>query len=69
MANLFQVWDVSIHAPVKSATIATHDYFVLFDVSIHAPVKSATLIALIVIKTQLSFNPRAREEREVPQSY
>ena len=33
---------VSIHAPVKDATIASCYLFVLHFVSIHAPVKDAT---------------------------
>ena len=35
-------WQVSIHAPVKSATCVVIDFAYNLDVSIHAPVKSAT---------------------------
>ena len=33
---------VSIHAPVKDATLEFYEDFVDYDVSIHAPVKDAT---------------------------
>ena len=42
----YQTWyhkDVSIHAPVKSATIDYNIKYDTWDVSIHAPVKSATM--------------------------
>ena len=37
-----QVWDISIHAPVKGATITLSDVCRLLAISIHAPVKGAT---------------------------
>ena len=55
---------VSIHAPVKGATVGDKLNMDITSVSIHAPVKGATGAAVwaAIIKC---FNPRAREGRDV----
>ena len=56
---------VSIHAPVKGATIMSLiSVFVTLSVSIHAPVKGATLTERKWFTDDMSFNPRAREGRD-----
>ena len=57
--------DVSIHAPVKGATGPHAGQQLIARVSIHAPVKGATVKALIAKHKSASFNPRAREGRDV----
>ena len=55
---------VSIHAPVMDA----NTYSVIWDntmtVSIHAPVMDANCL-LLVSSASVSFNPRARDGREI----
>ena len=57
-----QVRNVSIHAPVKSATERGAGAVVRGGVSIHAPVKSATVSASAWRGWRGRFNPRTREE-------
>ena len=52
---------ISIHAPVKDATILSLDWEFQFLISIHAPVKDATVLLSLVDDEQWHFNPRTRE--------
>ncbi len=61
----FWVYIVSIHAPVKSATASVMTLLKSLPVSIHAPVKSATQPFTTDLICSNSFNPRAREERDM----
>ena len=54
---------VSIHAPVKGATVICVRASRISRVSIHAPVKGATSAAR-GCRDDKSFNPRAREGRD-----
>ena len=56
---------ISIHAPVKGATLGQYREQAVFDISIHAPVKGATLYSLISMNTDRNFNPRSREGSDV----
>ena len=57
---------VSIHAPVKGATCAAaHNPAIVEYVSIHAPVKGATFDRTWRRWSRSSFNPRAREGRDM----
>ena len=53
------VWYVSIHAPVRSATLRARRPGGAHHVSIHAPVRGATIIAATLLP-QRSFNSRTR---------
>ena len=55
---------VSIHAPVKGATVQTARSAVAMSVSIHAPVKGATARRRSCRSYTRGFNPRAREGRD-----
>ena len=55
---------VSIHAPVKSATVGEQVTVTNNLVSIHAPVKSATSRTSGASLRYARFNPRARKERD-----
>ena len=57
---------VSIHALVKSATFAQFPRRIAGSVSIHALVKSATIQRWQHDPDTHCFNPRAREERDLP---
>ena len=57
---------VSIHAPVRGATFLLGYTLEYGSVSIHAPVRGATCRARIHAFVYLSFNPRAREGRDLP---
>ena len=52
---------VSIHAPVKGATIKRRRQHGKAMVSIHAPVKGATRWNLLCWTSRRRFNPRPRE--------
>ena len=52
---------ISIHAPVKGATVDVFDTIHLQPISIHAPVKGATPAKPGFYKDTLDFNPRSRE--------
>ena len=52
---------LSIHAPVKGATMFGMPGIAKEDLSIHAPVKGATSITYGDVSTLLTFNPRTRE--------
>ena len=52
---------VSIHAPVKGATLFVSCYLLFFFVSIHAPVKGATNFQTLFFLFFCCFNPRTRE--------
>ena len=55
------VVDVSIHAPVKDATLSLARIQETLRVSIHAPVKDATRHSVQMAASSRSFNPRTRE--------
>ena len=55
------MFDVSIHAPVKGATLAILQVHIQLHVSIHAPVKGATQLSGILHDRLSRFNPRTRE--------
>ena len=52
---------ISIHAPVKGATVTMIITSSSTNISIHAPVKGATLLTTANQSTNLNFNPRSRE--------
>jgi len=52
---------ISIHAPVKGATILYPYHYARQDISIHAPVKGATPVRLAPTYPTGNFNPRTRE--------
>ena len=52
---------ISIHAPVKGATLDGHLFGVFDAISIHAPVKGATCSRILNGCTLAYFNPRTRE--------
>ena len=60
--------DVSIHAPARGATCILDKHKLLDMVSIHAPARGATRTTSAPICTRSSFNPRAREGRDRPNS-
>ena len=54
-----EVCDVSIHAPLRGATIPTHESIhIICIVSIHAPLRGATFPLVVVSSTVDGFNPR-----------
>jgi len=55
---------VSIHAPVKGATVLIFRRVLILGVSIHAPVKGATAGHFSTKARPIRFNPRAREGRD-----
>ena len=52
---------ISIHAPMKGATIQRQWIYLLKDISIHAPMKGATLTIYTVDNDSIDFNPRTHE--------
>ena len=52
---------ISIHAPVKGATLPFGKMSTILPISIHAPVKGATIFLKIKYKNTKNFNPRSRE--------
>ena len=44
--NFEQLWDISIHAPARGATLPAHRPFLFVLISIHAPARGATKITL-----------------------
>ena len=52
---------VSIHAPVKGATVSTKIIGIIIGVSIHAPVKGATKQSERTSPYTYRFNSRSRE--------
>ena len=52
---------ISIHAPVKGATVYGWSGGVDLSISIHAPVKGATSGHAVQLKRERDFNPRSRE--------
>ena len=52
---------ISIHAPVKGATLSVQQVRTALGISIHAPVKGATLFLRQKLLTYCHFNPRSRE--------
>ena len=56
---------ISIHAPVKGATVSIYFSIVCIDISIHAPVKGATLSKRQGLVGKSHFNPRPREGSDV----
>ena len=63
ISELFADKIVSIHAPVKGATVGDVATQFTNAVSIHAPVKGATQRPTHLLQIQC-FNPRAREGRD-----
>jgi len=51
-------WLVSIHAPLRGATLPKGQAHKGTDVSIHAPLRGATLCAMTRIRANEGFNPR-----------
>jgi len=60
-AHTVQNVPVSIHAPVKGATVENDGSGLGISVSIHAPVKGATRIRYYLTQHDIRFNPRPRE--------
>ena len=56
---------VSIHAPARGATTSSKNATTVFRVSIHAPARGATHDGNIKGLRRGSFNPRAREGRDL----
>ena len=56
-----QIRDISIHAPVKGATVSTTASRHTQEISIHAPVKGATRSGRPAPAQWWYFNPRSRE--------
>ena len=56
---------ISIHAPVKGATLDYEKGTEMISISIHAPVKGATYIEIALSTFPTDFNPRAREGRDL----
>ena len=59
---------VSIHAPARGATEPYDRFQIKLHVSIHAPARGATCFGGLFIGLEISFNPRAREGRDLRQS-
>ena len=57
---------ISIHAPVKGATLITTERDSTSVISIHAPVKGATMAVLVTGSVESYFNPRTREGCDKP---
>ena len=57
---------ISIHAPVKGATLYLLSYCYGIDISIHAPVKGATKFVPLANPIASYFNPRTREGCDQP---
>ena len=53
--------NISIHAPVKGATVFFSSSFLIYQISIHAPVKGATAALAGIVLDASHFNPRSRE--------
>jgi len=53
-----QIFDVSIHAPLRGATHEYDGSYCLFYVSIHAPLRGATIPSLLLYHLFGGFNPR-----------
>ena len=60
--------DVSIHAPARGATLATHPPVGEYMVSIHAPARGATMIICKERGQTRCFNPRPRTRGDPGQS-
>ncbi len=54
--------NISIHAPMKSATYGNNETKNLLHISIHAPMKSATILFFLFLSVLRNFNPRTHEE-------
>ena len=52
---------ISIHAPVKGATVRQELVYIRTVISIHAPVKGATWLCSSLLHIRQNFNPRTRE--------
>ena len=57
---------ISIHAPVKGATLQIVQDLDQFVISIHAPVKGATDYEVSLDEDKYDFNPRSREGSDPP---
>ena len=60
-SSSFCPWNISIHAPVKGATIVLVGDDPVVAISIHAPVKGATTVDMTSPTINANFNPRSRE--------
>ena len=76
MVCWFDKFVISIHAPVKGATLLPHEGEDMRRISIHAPVKGATVTTCVGMMEKANFNPRSREgsdhrpaERACAQTY
>ena len=56
---------VSIHAPARGATQCMGCEGLRKQVSIHAPARGATIMSMNIANSVYSFNPRAREGRDI----
>src|SRR5699024_12201310 len=56
---------ISIHAPMKRATLIDLEVPELANISIHAPMKRATTADAVIIKATQDFNPRSQEESDL----
>ena len=63
-----QLYLISIHAPVKGATLGVCYIFNRTIISIHAPVKGATLGVARGRIAMWDFNPRSREGSDIDES-
>ena len=61
MTNKTLNLSISIHAPVKGATVQFRPIAGVDDISIHAPVKGATQDRQYHQPRGVDFNPRSRE--------
>jgi len=57
---------ISIHAPVKGATVGSILFPAIDPISIHAPVKGATSFCQTLKRDRGYFNPRTREGCDTP---
>ena len=65
-SNAFFIFPISIHAPVKGATVFLSLFLRDFtSISIHAPVKGATDVDVVKWYVPADFNPRTREGCDV----
>ena len=61
----YAIYNVSIHAPTKGATMSGIYANLDYEVSIHAPTKGATAMIIRSLILQKSFNPRSHEGSDV----
>ena len=59
------LWQISIHAPTRGATVNIHLLMYINAISIHAPTRGATLAQQRPSPTPLYFNPRSHERSDL----